>query len=409
MPETILIVDDEEPVRRTFREWLTASGLGCEVQAVGDAESALLIANKHPIDLAILDWNLGTGSDGLKLLEDLVEFHPDIVAILVTGFAHQATPLDALRMGVRDYLDKNQDLNRDTFIGAVRKQLERIVPAKRQRQFTHSLLAFREAVEKVLPLVQTSAALNDPVPLPDAIRGLFRFLMRSTQASDGVMVARHIIGDGNESFLAFSSDGKQIGTPPVPFARSLAATVVSMQEPCVMNRLDAQNAGAIEWQPFEKGRQNLLAAPMVVGPGTHVVVELFDKSGGQVFSEEDRRFVMTASEFGVELLRQAMAERQTRRTLFDAVAAALEASTTIVESLPNLTDSNLELPPPAAVMDRLKEGLRTSSNALVDADTSIRLVEAIRVLALRHGQGAVRHCTKLVESLRELLDETLGG
>ena len=33
-----------------------------------------------------------------------------IVAILVTGFAHQATPLDALRMGVRDYLDKNQDL-----------------------------------------------------------------------------------------------------------------------------------------------------------------------------------------------------------------------------------------------------------------------------------------------------------
>src|SRR5580692_797320 len=211
MSDTVLIVDDEESVRRTFQEWLAGSGLGARVFAAGDAESALRIANEHPIDLAVLDWNLGSGSDGLRLLEDLVEFHPDIVAILVTGFAHQATPLDALRMGVRDYLDKNQDLNRDTFINAVRRQLVRIVPAKRQREFTNSLLAFREAVEKVLPLVQSSAVLNDPVPLPDAIRGLFRFLMRSTQATDGVMLGRHVAEDGTETLLAFGSDGRQIG------------------------------------------------------------------------------------------------------------------------------------------------------------------------------------------------------
>ena len=43
-----------------------------------------------------------------------------MVAILVTGFAHQATPLDALRMGVRDYLDKNADLNRETFLARCR-------------------------------------------------------------------------------------------------------------------------------------------------------------------------------------------------------------------------------------------------------------------------------------------------
>src|SRR5436190_22150952 len=133
MPETILIVDDEEPVRRTFRDWLTSSGLNVEVHAVPDAESALVFADKRAVDLAVLDWNLGTGSDGLRLLEDLVEFHPDLVAILVTGFAHQATPLEALRKGVRDYLDKNQDLNRETFVAAVKRQLDKITPAKRQR------------------------------------------------------------------------------------------------------------------------------------------------------------------------------------------------------------------------------------------------------------------------------------
>src|SRR6516164_4040809 len=35
--ETILIVDDEEPVRRTFREWLEGAELGCRVLSAGDA------------------------------------------------------------------------------------------------------------------------------------------------------------------------------------------------------------------------------------------------------------------------------------------------------------------------------------------------------------------------------------
>src|SRR5262245_65727117 len=134
MPETILIVDDEEPVRRTFRDWLMGSGLNVEVHAVPDAESALVFANNHSVDLAVLDWNLGSGSDGLRLLEDLVEFQPDVVAILITGFAHQATPLEALRKGVRDYLDKDQDLSREKFVAAVQRQLDRIRPAKRQRE-----------------------------------------------------------------------------------------------------------------------------------------------------------------------------------------------------------------------------------------------------------------------------------
>src|SRR5260370_40374095 len=140
--ETILLADDEEPVRKTFREWLESAGLSCRILAAADAEAALVLANQNTIDLAILDWNLGAGNDGLHLLEDLYLFNPDVVAILVTGFAHQATPLDAMRMGVRDYLDKNQELDRATFLNAVGKQLERIRPLKRERHFKHSLTPF---------------------------------------------------------------------------------------------------------------------------------------------------------------------------------------------------------------------------------------------------------------------------
>src|ERR1700745_3174521 len=160
--ETILIVDDEGPVRRTFQEWLGGGGLSSRILTAADAEEALQLADRHTIDLAILDWALGAGDDGLQLLQDLYEFNADVVAIMITGFANQATPLDAMRMGVRDYLDKNHDLNRETFLRAVRKQLDGIRPAKQSRRFHQSLVAFREAVEKILPLVQSASALTEP-------------------------------------------------------------------------------------------------------------------------------------------------------------------------------------------------------------------------------------------------------
>lgn len=394
MNETVLIVDDEDSVRRTFREWLESAGWGVRVSAVADAEAALTFANENPVDLAILDWNLGSGSDGLRLLEDLVDFTPDIVAILVTGFAHQATPLDALRMGVRDYLDKNQDLTRESFLAAVRKQLDRIAPAKRQRELNRSLNAFRESVEKVLPIVRANAALNDPVPLSDAVRSLFRFLLHGTGATDGALIVHHVPANGAETVTVYDREGNKLPAPLAPFARTLAASVVAMPEPCAMNDF-AAGAEGIELLPFERNRKTVLAAKMSVGPGTQVVLEMFDKPA---FTDDDRRIAGVAAELGAELLRQGLAERQTHRLLFDAVEGAQRASRDV---------SNV-LAAPDAAMERLKTGLDSSTNAVVDSRTGLELMEAVRGLALRHGAEAVRHCTRQVVELRELLDRLAG-
>src|SRR5205807_8139385 len=138
-----------------------------------------------------------------------------------------------MRMGVRDYLDKNQDLDRDTFLSAVRRQLERIRPAKRERRLHQSLLAFRESVEKVLPLVQSAAALSDPVPLPEAVRSLFRFLMQTTRAGDGVLLTRSHdpTRQPPEICRVYAANGNTIEVELVPFSRSVAGTAVSMQNP----------------------------------------------------------------------------------------------------------------------------------------------------------------------------------
>ncbi len=416
--ETILIVDDEEPVRRTFREWLVDAQLECDVLTAHDAESALQLANRHTVDLAILDWALGAGDDGLQLLQDLCEFNPHVVAIMVTGFANQATPLDAMRMGVRDYLDKNQDLSRETFLQAVRKQLDAIRPAKRERRLHDSLLAFREAVEKIVPLVQSAAALNDPVPLPAAIGSLFRFVMQATGAEDGVLLVRHYDAHAQpaDTCRAYDSYGEPIDLPLVPFARSLAASVTSMQEPCVLTGLDqAARASQVDLQPFEKGRRCLLAAPMLVSADTLAVMELFDKqsSGGKEeedFTEADQRLLGAAAGFGAEMLRQALAGRQTQRVLLDAVAVALGASDSVARTLQGRGASGegrarLEEPPTSAVMDQLRSGLSATMPTTVPAEDSLRLAEAVRTLALKHGPAAVQHCILLVENLRALLDK----
>jgi ActR/RegA family two-component response regulator len=411
--ETVLVVDDEESVRKTFREWLEGANLGCRVLTAPDAESALVQANQHTIDLAVLDWNLGAGNDGLQLLEDLSLFNPDVVAILVTGFAHQATPLDAMRMGVRDYLDKNQDLDRGTFLRAVKKQLDRIRPARRERRLHQGLVAFRAAVEKVLPLVQAAAALNDPVPLPAAVGNLFRFLLRTTGARDGALLVRSYDPGRQPAELlrAYGADGRELEST-APFARSLAGSAASLQEPSVMGPPEqAAAAGAVELHAFERGRQSLLAAPMDVGAGLQAVFELFDKQGPggpTPFTEADRRLAAAAADFGAEMLRQALAERQTQRLLFDAVQAALGASESMAESLRSPA-ARPEEPPPPDVLRSLHEGLATAPAAVAGAEDTLRLAEAARALAVRHGPAAVRHCTRLVEAVGDLLDETAGG
>jgi ActR/RegA family two-component response regulator len=413
--DTILIVDDEDPVRKTFREWLEGANLGCAILTAADAEQALKLAEKHPIDLAILDWNLGAGNDGLQLLEDLRLFSADVVAILITGFAHQATPLTAMRMGVRDYLDKNQDLDRTSFLRVVRKQLDYLRPAKRERRIHEGLQAFRSAVEKVLELVQASAALHDPLPLPAAISSLFRFLQRTTGARDGVLLVRSYDAERQPAELCrvYDTAGVPVAGELAPFARSIAGSVVSLQEPSSMERPDQTAAsGALEMQPFERGRLSLLAAPLSVTPGMQVVLELFDKVGpaGQPthFSDADRQLVRAAADFGTEMLRQALSERQTQRMLFDAVAAALGAGDAVARSLQGSPPPRPEDPPPDAVLNQLRQGLSEHVVA-PDSGPTLRLAEAIRVLSLRYGPPAVEHCTRLVEGLRGLLDEVSGA
>lgn len=170
----------------------------------------------------------------------------------------------------------------------------------------------------------------------------------------------------------------------------------------MMNGADAAADGGVELLDFEKGRASILAAPLQVGPGTSVVIELFDKPAPG-FTPADRQLVAAAAEVGADLIRQALAERQTHQLLFDAVEAALKATAGVTDVIGDPPDA-----PPPAVMERLREGLAGDANAVADPETTLRLVEAVRGLAIRHGPAAVEHCVRVVTDVRKLLDGITG-
>lgn len=402
---TILIVDDDAGVLRSVRDALDQAQLGCRLLTAGDDVQALEQAGRHMIDLAILDWNLGTGIDGLQLLGYLREdYNPDIVAILMTAFAAKATPLDAMRNGVRDYLEKPRDLNREELLRRVRPQLEHVQRLKRERSINQGLRLFRDAVEKVVPLIQNAATLHDPVPLPTAIHGLFLFLQRTTGATSGALLVRSFDPHRQQAELcrAYDIKGQALTSPLVDYSRSLASSVVSMQEPHVLADLRAVQGQGVELQPFEQGRKNLLAVPLNVASGVQVVLELFDKEPS--FTEMDRNLARAAADLGADLLRQALAERHMYSVLYDAVAAALKTSEAVTEQLSTARSD----PPPTQALAQLRESLERSPANGLDAAATVRLAEAIRELAVRHGSRALDHCTQLVENLRSLLDH-VGG
>lgn len=392
MSETIMIVDDEDSVRRTFHDWLTEAQMGCTVLAAADAEAALRHAQREPIDLAILDWNLGTGMDGLRLLEDLAVFRPEVVAILVTGYAAQATPLMALRMGVRDYLDKNHELTRETFVAAVRRQLALIVPAKRQRALHAAQAAFRSAVEQVLPVARSTAALANAAPLPSAAAALCGFLRDITKSGDAVMLLQE-----NSQSRAFAADGSALAGDLVPFARSIAASAVSMGEPSVLTDLAAASRTGAQLQPFEINRKSVLAVPLMPGEGVVAVLELFDKPGAG-FTNEDVRLAGAAAKVGAEVLKQALAERKAQKLLFDAVSAALQATESTRSAAPDVSET---------VRDAMRMSLDQPGGTVLGQDT-LALAEAIQSLAAHYGEPAVKHCLALVHQLHQTLQEVAG-
>jgi signal transduction histidine kinase/ActR/RegA family two-component response regulator len=103
--ETILLVDDEEPIRNLGEQIFTKYGY--TVLKVSDGEGALKIyqEKKEKIDLVILDLIM-PGMGGKKCLEGLLQINPEVKVVVASGYSPEGTVKSFLERGAKHFVSK---------------------------------------------------------------------------------------------------------------------------------------------------------------------------------------------------------------------------------------------------------------------------------------------------------------
>jgi len=99
----VLIVDDDELVRRSVRRTVAQTGL--QVVEAATAEEAARLLRSEPIDVLLTDVHL-PGMSGLELVERVPRLRPSTVPLVFTGMGDLQTANQALEMGAADYFEK---------------------------------------------------------------------------------------------------------------------------------------------------------------------------------------------------------------------------------------------------------------------------------------------------------------
>jgi len=118
--ERILIVDDEELIRRLLHQKLSSEGYRC--QKASSAAQALDKLKSNPVELVILDIKM-PGKSGMELLLELRARYPDTAVIMATAIADTTTAIQCMKEGAYDYITK--PFNLDKVVLSVGRALEK--------------------------------------------------------------------------------------------------------------------------------------------------------------------------------------------------------------------------------------------------------------------------------------------
>ncbi len=99
----ILVVDDEESMRDSCRQALSRKA--SRVEVAGDGLTGLSILEKEAFDLVILDLKM-PGLSGKEVLDKIKQRYPEIIVIVITGYATVESAVEAMRCGAYDFLPK---------------------------------------------------------------------------------------------------------------------------------------------------------------------------------------------------------------------------------------------------------------------------------------------------------------
>jgi two-component system C4-dicarboxylate transport response regulator DctD len=163
----LLFVDDERDMREAAAQWLGLAGF--TVTLASDGAEAMEQLRSGGIDVVITDIRMPR-KDGMALLDTVLEHHPGLPVILLTGHGNVPLAVEAMRRGAFDFLEKPYDPEHLTEIvekavqrGAIAAQVARLKGAaagSASRRIEEHIIGQSPATLALRRQVQHLAALD---------------------------------------------------------------------------------------------------------------------------------------------------------------------------------------------------------------------------------------------------------
>ncbi len=102
-PRSVLLVDDEEGIRRVLS--ISLLDLGYDVLTAPDAEEALRLFREHTPAIVLTDIKM-PGMDGVELLKRIKAERPETEVIMITGHGDMETAIESLKHEAADFITK---------------------------------------------------------------------------------------------------------------------------------------------------------------------------------------------------------------------------------------------------------------------------------------------------------------
>jgi two-component system nitrogen regulation response regulator NtrX len=159
----ILIVDDEESIRRSLAGILSDEGFETDTVADGEKALAALREGEQVPDLVLLDIAM-PGRDGVEILAEIRQAWPALPVVMMSGHGTIETAVRATQLGAFDFIEK--PLSIEKLLLTLRHALDRTRLERENQQLraesirAHEILGKSAPIKKLKQQIQVAAPTN---------------------------------------------------------------------------------------------------------------------------------------------------------------------------------------------------------------------------------------------------------
>lgn len=156
----ILIIEDEEAIRRVLVSILTEENESYQVEVAEDGVVGLAKIKNNDYDLVLCDIKMPK-MDGVELLEAAKKIDSELPIVMISGHGDMETAINTMRLGAFDYISKPPDLNR--LLNTVRNALDKkklVVEnkiLKKKVSKKHEIIGNSESINQVKVMIEKVA------------------------------------------------------------------------------------------------------------------------------------------------------------------------------------------------------------------------------------------------------------